>query len=114
MSSEDPSTTNTVSVVVWLPSMSASLTPVTVTVWGVSQFNDVNVRSVEGTVASPVSPDDTLMTTFEPGWVLRTTVNESVEPDSETMVEPSEAATVIPAESSSVVVASRVRLDTLS
>ena len=78
------------------------------------QFELVNVRSVEGTVASPVSPDDTLMTTSESGWVLSTTVNESVEPDSETTVEPSEAATVTPAESSSVVVASRVRLATLS
>ena len=82
---------------VWSPSMSASLTPVTVTVWGVSQFNDVNVRSVEGTVASPVSLDDTLMTTSDDGWALSTTVNVSVVSDSETTVEPPEAATVIPA-----------------
>ncbi|GIT76915.1 MAG: hypothetical protein Ct9H300mP31_14460 [Acidimicrobiaceae bacterium] len=76
----------------------------TVTVWGVSQFDDVNVRFVEGTVASPVSPDDTLMTTSEPGWVLRTTVNVSVPPASVTVVPPPEAATVTPAESLSAVV----------
>jgi hypothetical protein len=76
---------------------------------------NVSTRSdVPLTWASPVSPDDTLMTTFEPGWVLRTTVNVSVEPVSETMVEPSVATTVTPAVSSSVVVASRDRLATLS
>ena len=88
------------SVVVWLPSMMSSLIPVTMTSWAVSQLALVNVNSftdVPLTWASPVSPDDTWMTTFEPGWALRTTVNVSVEPDSETTVEPSEAATVIPA-----------------
>ncbi len=87
--------------------MMSSSIPVTMTSWGVSQFELVNVNSftdVPLTWASPVSPDDTWMTTLEPGWVLSTTVNESVEPDSETTVEPSVAATVTPAESSSAVV----------
>jgi hypothetical protein len=84
--------------------MSASLTPVTVTVWASSQLKLVNVSSVGATVASPVSPDDTLMTTSELGWVLRTTVNVSVEPASVTVVSPPSAATVTPAESLSAVV----------
>ena len=84
--------------------MSSSLTPVTVTVCGVSQFNVVNVRFVEPTVASPVSPDDVLITTSDDGWVLSTTVNVSVDPDSDTDVSPPDAATVTPAESLSDVV----------
>ena len=89
--------------------MAASLTPVTVTDWGVFQLLDVNV-SVDGeTVASPVSPDDTLTTTSELGWVFSTTVNVSVEPSSVTVVPPPDAATVTPAESSSAVVTTTVR-----
>ena len=85
-------------VVSWLPSIAESSSPVTVTGWAVLQSLDVNVRDDGDTVASPVSPDDTSMTTSELGWALRTTVNESVEPeDSETTVEPPEAATVKPA-----------------
>jgi hypothetical protein len=106
--------TDTVSVVVWLPSVVVSSIPVTVTVCGVSQFDVVNVNAVGATVASPVSPDDVLMTTSDDGWALSTTVNVSVEPASVTVVSPPEAATVTPAESSSVVVTSRVRLATLS
>ena len=78
----------------------SSLIPVTTTSWAVSQLALVNVSTrsdVPLTWASPVSPDDTLMTTLEAGWALRTTVNVSVEPASVTVVEPSEAATVIPA-----------------
>ena len=99
---------------VWSPSMMSSSIPVTMTSWAMFQLELVNVNNVGKTVASPVSPDVTLMLTSVPGWVLRITVNVSVEPDSETTVEPSETTTVTPAESSSVVVTSRVRLGTLS
>ena len=78
--------------------------PLTVTVWGVSQLLDVNVNAVGETVASPVSPDDVLMTTSLDGWVFSTTVNVSVDPASETVVAPPDAETVTPAESSSAVV----------
>ena len=78
--------------------------PVTVTVWAVFQLVDVNVNAVGATVASPVSPDDTLTTTLLDGWVLSTTVNVSVPPVSVTVVPPPEAATATPAESSSAVV----------
>jgi len=86
-----------VSVVFWLPSVAESSTPVTVTVWAVSQLELVNVSAAGATVASPVSPDDTFMTTSLVGWALSTTVNVSVVTDSETTVEPPEAATVTPA-----------------
>ncbi|MCP4848931.1 MAG: hypothetical protein GY899_13405, partial [Verrucomicrobiaceae bacterium] len=102
--SELPSLTVTVSVVVWSPSMSASSMPVTVTVWAVSQFDAVNVRDAVDTVASPVSPEETSNTTSDVGWALRTTVNVSVVPVSETVVAPPDAATVKPGESSSAVV----------
>ena len=52
---------------VWLPSMAVSLTPVIVTVWGVFQLSAVNVNVAGPTIASPVSPDDTLTTTSELG-----------------------------------------------
>ena len=84
--------------------MVSSSTPVTVTVCGVSQFELVNVSAVGETVASPVSPDETLMTTSLDGWVLSTTVNVSVDPASETVVAPPDAEMVTPAESLSAVV----------
>ena len=108
-SSEDPSTTNTVIVVVWSPSLESSSIPVTVTVWAVSQFELVNVSAVGATVASPVSPDDVLMTTSLDGWVFSTRVNVSVDPASETVVAPPDAETVTPAESSSAVVTATAR-----
>ena len=64
---EISSTTETVIVVVWLPSIRLSLAPVMVTVWAESQFPEVNVRVAGETVASPVSPEDTERTTSEVG-----------------------------------------------
>jgi len=55
-----------VSVVVSVPSTRWSSTPVTVTVWAVSQFADVKV-SEEVTVASPVSPEIRERITFVSG-----------------------------------------------
>jgi hypothetical protein len=110
----DASTTEMVTVAVWSPSTMPSVIPVTTTSWAVSQLAAVNVSCAGDTVASPVSEDVDETTTSEVGWVLRTTVNVSVEPASVTVVSPPEAATVTPAESSSVVVTSRVRLATLS
>ena len=107
--SELPSLTVTVIAVDWSPSLIVSSTPVTVTVWAVSQFDVVNVSDATDTVASPVSPEETSNTTSDVGWALRTTVNVSVDPASETVVEPPDAATVKPGESSSAVVAATVR-----
>ena len=90
-----------------VPSMRSSSTPVTVTVWAVSQFAAVNVSELV-TVASPVSEDVMSSTTFDDGSALRTTVKMSVEPDSSTPVDPSVSAIVNPATSSSVVVTETV------
>ena len=49
-----------------VPSMMSSSTPVTVTVWAVSQFADVKV-SEEVTVASPVSDETIVITTSDVG-----------------------------------------------
>ena len=92
----------------WLPSTAVSSTPVTVTVWPVSQLLAVNVNWAGDTVASPVSTDVTEMTTSEDGWVLSTTVKVSVLPDSVVDVEPSDAVTETPGESSSEVVTDTV------
>ena len=78
-------------------------------VCGVFQFELVNVSAAGATVASPVSPDDALMTTLLDGWVFNTTVNVSVDPASETVVAPPDADTVTPAESSSAVVTATAR-----
>ncbi len=107
--SELASLTDTVIVVDWSPSLIVSSTPVTVTVWAVSQLDVVNVSDEVDTVASPVSALDTLNTTSDVGWALRTTVNVSVDPASVTEVEPPDAATVKPGESSSAVVTTTVR-----
>ena len=64
---------------------------------------EVNVNVAADTVASPVSPDVTLITTSEAGSAVRTTVNVSVDPDSATAVEPDDSVTVKPAESLSAV-----------
>ena len=64
--------------------MIGSSTPVTVTVCGVSQSAGVNVK-VSVTVASPVSVDSSVSTTFERGSAVSTTVKVSVVPFSLTM-----------------------------
>ena len=106
--SELASLTDTVIVVDWSPSLAVSSTPVTVTAWVVSQLDVVNVSDEVDTVASPVSALETLNTTSDVGWALRTTVNVSVDPASATVVEPPDAATVKPGESSSAVVTATV------
>ena len=56
----------------------------------------VNVNDDADTVASPVSPDVTLITTLESGSAVSTTVNVSVDPDSFTCVDPPDWVTVKP------------------
>ena len=89
------------------PSTMSSSAPVTVTVWAVSQFADVNVSELV-TVASPVSEEVISTTTFDDGSALSTTVKVSVFPDSSTPVDPSVSAIVNPATSSSAVVTETV------
>ena len=95
--------TERVIVVPWLPSSIESSTLATVTLWGVDQFDDVNVSVAGDTVTSPSSKDETEITTGESGSESRTTVNESVEPVSSTMS--AVTSCVYPVSSSSVVVA---------
>ena len=87
MSSDIPSLTVTVIVEVMVLSMRLSSAPVTVTVRGISQFSVLNVNGVF-TVASPVSEEETMKTTFESGCAFNTRVKVSVVPDSETLVDP--------------------------
>ena len=87
----------TVTAVVWVPSTALSSMPVAVTVCAVFQLLDVNVNWAGDTVASPVSAETTDRTTFEDGWAFNTTVNESVDPASDTAVDPPDNATVTPA-----------------
>ena len=96
---------DSVIVVSWLPSTRLSSTPVTVTVCAVFQEAGINVSEETLTVASPVSPLLTRITTLESGSASRTTVNVSVVPVSDTDVEPLDSTTLNPAASSSVVVA---------
>ena len=98
--------TATVTSTSMVPSTSVSSTPVAVTVWGVSQLALVNVNVAGDTATSPVSADETEMTTSETGWVVNSTVNESVVPDSSTEVEPPLCDTDTPGVSSSLVVTS--------
>ena len=86
----------------------------TVTVRGVSQLELVNVNVDGETVTSPVSADETEITTFKIGWVVNSTVNVSVAPVSSTAVDPSLWDTETPGESSSVVVTSTTWLATTS
>ena len=102
-SAEDPSTTDRVTVAVWLPSRRSSSTPVTVIVCAVFQFEVVNVNVVGATFASPGSLDAADRTTSEAGWVSRTTVNASVLPPSVTAVEPPDWTVVNPAAAPAVV-----------
>ena len=67
LSSELASTTERVTVDVWVPSTRSSSTPVTVMVWAVSQFAAVNVNVASETVTSSVSEEATDMTTSEVG-----------------------------------------------
>ena len=78
MSAVDESLTATVTLVVWLPSDAESSTPVTVTVCGVSQFDEVKVSAAGETVVSPVSALDSENTTLPVGSESRTTVNVAV------------------------------------
>ena len=99
--SELPSLTLKVIVVFWEPSILASSIPVTVTVWALFQLPVVNVREALSTVASSVSSEVTLITTFELGWASNTTVNVSVVPVSETvtavldLVKPAESLSAV-------------------
>ena len=83
-------------VVVCVPSTKSSSTPVTVTVWAVSQFADVKVNELV-TVASPVSAEVMSITTSDVGSASKTTVKVSVDPVSATVVDPLDSATVNPA-----------------
>ena len=74
-------------VVVCVPSMMLSSTPVTVTVCAEFQFAEVKVSELV-TVASPVSADEIDNTTFDAGCALSTTVKVSVVPVSATLVDP--------------------------
>ena len=71
-------------------------------VCGVFQLALVKV-SVPVTVASPMSSEVMVRTTSDVGWAVRTTVNVSVVPVSETPVDPLVSTMVNPALSSSVV-----------
>jgi len=105
--SELPSFTAMVIVEAMVPSMMLSFTPVTVTVCAEFQFPEVKVSGLF-TVASPVSLDVILSTTFEAGWAFSTTVKVSVVPVSATLVDPPDSTTVKPATSLSVVVTETV------
>ena len=96
------------SVVLCDPSIPLSSTPVTVTVCAVFQLLLVKVRLDALTVASPVSPEVTVITTSLEGWAVNTTVKASVPPASVTDVLPLVSVTVKPAESLSVVVTATV------
>ena len=63
-------------------------TALTVTVWGASQFDEVNVNVERSTVAWPGVSLTTVSTTSLVGCSVSTTSNESVTPSSVTMVEP--------------------------
>ena len=63
LSSLEPSFTDNVRIVLWEPSTPLSSTPVTVTVWVLFQLLLVKVKLDALTVASPVSPEVTVITT---------------------------------------------------
>src|SRR5215467_12160513 len=64
------------------PSITASSTPVTVTVCGTLQFAAVNVRLAAATVPSVVSLEATGITTSAVGWLFKTTTNDARPPAS--------------------------------
>ena len=106
-SSDSAARTETLTLLSWLPSISGSSTPVTVTVWGVSQLADVKVSCVGEAVASSGSSAFTVNTTSLAGWLTKTTVKSSVPPASVTRVPPSVSVRVKPATSSSSFVTER-------
>ncbi len=81
------SSTEIVTATTALPSTlgKLSLIPVTVTCCGVFQFAVVNVSCAGDTVTSAVLALLTFSTTFEAGWAVKTTVQESLVPFSETV-----------------------------
>ena len=83
--------------------MTLSSTPVTVTVCAESQSPVVNVKLAGETVASPVSPEVTSITTLPTGCTSNTTVKVAVPPASVTVAVV--VLNVNPAVSLSVVVA---------
>ncbi len=85
------------------PSSTSSSTPVTVTVWAVSQFADVKTTSAGLTVPSDVSELVRVTVTVAVGWELRTTVKLAVPPAS-VVTKPDVGLTVTPALSLSLIV----------
>ncbi len=70
----------------WLPSTAVSSAPVTVTVWAVLQFDEVNIIEEGETVPSVVSELLIAIETFADGWLFNFTVKVAVPPAS--VVEP--------------------------
>ena len=70
----------------WLPSTAVSSAPVTVTVWAVLQFDEVNIIEEGETVPSVVSELLIAIETFADGWLFKFTVKVAVPPAS--VVEP--------------------------
>ena len=94
--------TDTVTRTDWSPSSIESSTPVTVTVCGTFQFDDVKTsRVVSGSASSGRSVVMTISTSVA-GAVFSTTVNVSLVPDSATAVPPSDSVTINPSVSSTV------------
>ena len=88
----------------WLPSASASSTPVTVTVCGDAQFSCVNTRLVTSTVPSVASLESKLTVTMLVGSDVNRTVNVAEPPPS--VVGPLIGLTMMPALSSSMLITS--------
>src|SRR5207249_1413510 len=87
----------------WLPSRTASLTPVTVRPWGVFQFAVVNVTDAGDTVPSVVSLLEIGTVTVAVGCEVSTTVKVAVPPLS-VVVRPAVGFTMKPALSLSMLV----------
>src|SRR5262245_21582696 len=81
------------------PSMSGSLTPVTVTVWGTYQLVGVKTRGVEA-IASAGLLEERPMVTLAVGW-LWSTIAKLALPPASVVTNPDVGLTVIPAVSSS-------------
>ena len=64
------------------PSSSSSSTPVTVTTWGMSQFDGVKTRLEVLRVPSVSSLEDSEIVTLAVGWRVRVTWNVPVLPSS--------------------------------
>ena len=83
----------------WLPSATASSTPVTVTVWALFQFAVVKVRLAGLTVPSVVSLLESPIVTLAVGWVLQHHREAGRAPAS-VVTRPLTGFTVIPGEGS--------------